>query len=151
MTWRRVATYFARRVQLGLFIIAIGFGLDYWFTPVGTSGALTSIEGTFIPLWAWGVTIVLCGVAGLLVECLILGADHALVATDERWRWGWVSNIAHAVLFGLFVALTYSSLADVVGRGIDTGHWYGWRTALMWGGYAYLNLLFVQRLRAVAK
>jgi hypothetical protein len=150
VTWRRVDPYFARRIQLLLFVIAIGFGVDYLLTPVGSSGALTIIERTWLPLWVWGVTILAAGIAGLIVEWKILGNDHPFVTTDKRWRWGWVSNVAHIVLFALFMMLTASSLYDIWIRGTDTGDWYGWRTALMWGGYAYANNQFIRRLGPLA-
>lgn len=145
MTWRRVAPFFARRIQLAIFIIAIGFGLDYLFTPDGSSVALTTIEQTAFPLWVWGATIMVCGIAGFVVEWRILGNDHSILMTEKRWHWGWVSNTAHIVLFALFVVLAASTIFDVIDRGADTGQWYGWRTTIMWGGFAYANWLFIQR------
>lgn len=147
MTWRRVRRLFARYVQLGVFGVAILFGMDYWATPVGTSGALTAIEQTWIPLWIWGATISAAGLAGLLVEWRILGDDHPILVTDTRWRWGWVTNSAHGMLCALFVALAGSSLFDVLMRGIDEGKWYGWRTGVMWAGFAALNYAFVPRAK----
>jgi hypothetical protein len=144
-----VVREFARHVQLGVFVIAIAFGLDYLATPVGTSGALTAIEQGVVPLWCWGATITAAGIVGLLVEWRILGDDHPILVTDTRWRWGWATNTAHAVLCGLFAALAGSSLWDVVERGLQQGTWYGWRTGLLWGGYAALNWAFVPRTRGI--
>lgn len=146
-----MAPYFARRIQLAIFIIAIGFGLDYLVTPAGSSAALTTIERTWVPLWSWGLTILTCGVSGLFVELHVLNDDHPLLLTEKRWKWGWISNIAHTILFALFVALAGSSLYDTATRlvaehGADAGKLYGWRTALMWGGYAYANWLFIPRM-----
>ncbi|GJJ24191.1 hypothetical protein [Mycolicibacterium mageritense] len=146
MTWRMVAPYFARRIQLAAFLIAIGFGLDYLFTPPGSSTALTVVERAWVPLWVWGAVIITAGLAGFIVEWKILGDDHPLVLTPHRWRWGWISNLAHIVLFSAFVVLTASSLFDVIGRGLDGGGWYGCRTALMWGGFSYANFQFIRRL-----
>lgn len=147
MTWRRVRQRFARWVQLGVFVVAIGFGLDYLASPPSSAGVFTVIEQTIVPLWAWAATIIAAGVIGLFVEWRILGDDHPILITDTRWRWGWATNTAHAVLFGLFTSLTGSSLYDITMRGVETGQWYGWRTALMWGGFAALNLAFVPRAK----
>lgn len=146
MTWRRVDPYFARRIQLAAFLIAIGFGLDYLFTPAGSSTALTLVERGWVPLWAWGVVIIAAGVAGFFVEWRILGNDHPLVHTAKRWQWGWVSNVSHIVLFAAFLVLAGSSLFDVIHRGWTGGGWYGWRTPAMWGGFAYVNLQYIRRL-----
>ncbi|MDV7192570.1 MULTISPECIES: hypothetical protein [Mycolicibacterium] len=146
MTWRLVAPHFARRIQLAAFLIAIGFGMDYLFTPPGSSGALTFVERAFLPLWVWGAVIIAAGLSGFLVEWLILGDDHPLLLTPKRWRWGWVSNMAHTVIFAAFVVLSASSLFDIIGRGFEGGGWYGWRTALMWGGFAYANFQFIRRI-----
>lgn len=146
MTWRRVDPYFARRIQLAIFVLGFGFGLDQILTPVGSSTALTAAEQSAFPLWAWGTTIVLASLAGFTVEWLVLGNDHPLVPTHNRWRYGWVSNVAHIVLLAMFVALAGSALSDVVTRGIETGYWFGFRTAIFWGGYAYANWQFIRRL-----
>lgn len=146
MTWRRVDPYFARRIQLALFVIGIAFGLDYLFTPTGSSAALTTIERTIVPLWVWGLTIAVAGAVGFFVEWRILGNDHPLVPTAERWRWGWASNVAHIVLFAMFAVLAGSSLWDIVSRALHDGSWFGWRTSVMWGGYAFANLQYVRRL-----
>jgi cytochrome b561 len=150
MTWRRVDPFFARRIQLLIFGIATFFGLDYLFTPEGSSTALTIIERTWLPLWVWGVTILLAGVCGFFVEWRILGNDHPFVATKSRWQWGWVSNISHIVLFALFLALTASSAYDIIHRGVSGGGWYGWRTTIMWGGYAFANNQYIRRLGPLA-
>lgn len=146
MTWRRVDPYFARRIQLALFVIGIAFGLDYLFTPAGSSAALTTIERTAAPLWVWGLTIAAAGVVGFFVEWRVLGNDHPLVPTPERWRWGWASNVAHIVLFAMFAVLAASSLWDIVSRALHDGSWFGWRTSVMWAGYAFANLQYVRRL-----
>jgi hypothetical protein len=146
VTWRRVDPFFARRIQLAAFTIGVLFGLDYLFTPTGSSPVLTYIERSWVPLWAWGAVIMAASAAGLIVEGWILRAEHPLVPTDKRWRFGWVSNIAHVLLVAIFVVLTGSSIADIVTRGIDTGTWYGWRQTIMWAGYVYANWQFVHRL-----
>lgn len=146
MTWRRVDPYFARRIQLAIFAIAIGFGLDYLYTPTQKSIALTTIEQSWLPLWAWGATITAAGVAGLLVEWRVLGALHPFVLSDKRWKWGWVSNISHIVLFAMFTTLAGSALYDIAMRGLDGGGWFGWRTSLLWGGFAFGNFQYIRRL-----
>jgi hypothetical protein len=146
VTWRRVDPYFARRIQLAAFVIGVLFGLDYLFTPVGSSAILTYVERTWVPLWAWGATIMLAGTTGLIIEGLVLSAEHPLVPTAKRWQWGWASNIAHILLVAIFAVLTCSSVVDIIDRGWDTGQWYGWRTTIMWGGFVYANWQFVRRL-----
>lgn len=146
MTWRRVDPYFARRIQLAIFVIAFGFGVDYLSTPVGSSSALTAIERTWLPLWAWGAIIMAASAAGFFVEWRILDKHHPLTKTPERWRWGWITNIAHIVLFAMFVALTVSVMVELIARGIHGGGWYGWRTAVMYGGFAFGNWQFIRRL-----
>lgn len=155
MTWRRLDPQFARRIQLAAFIVGFIFGLDYLFTPVGSSTALSFLERSFFPLWSWGVVIISASLAGFFVEWRILGNTHPMLPTEKRRRWGWVSNMAHILLFAVFVVLTLSTLIDVIGRGfadpipgeeIGAGHFYGWRTAVMWGGYAYINWEFIRRL-----
>lgn len=146
MTWRRVDPYFARRIQLAAFIIGFFFGLDYLFTPCGSSTALTYLERSVFPLWAWGAAIMAASLAGFFTEWRVLGNDHPLLNTEARKRWGWVSTGAHIVLFAAFVVLTLSSGIDIVTRWRGTGQLYGWRTALMWGGYAYVTWQFIPRL-----
>lgn len=146
MTWRKLDPYFARRLQLGIFTTAILFGLDYLVTPAGSSLALTTIERTWLPLWVWGATIIVAGLAGLFVEWRILGTQHPFVLSPQRWRWGWISNTAHIILFAVFIVLAGSALVDLVHRGLDGGGWYGWRTSLMWGGFGMVNFAYVRRL-----
>lgn len=149
MTWRWVDPFFARRIQLAIFVIAVLFGCDYLFTPSGSSTALTSIERALLPLWLWGAVIIAAGVAGLIIEGWVLREEHPLVKSARRWDWGWVSNIAHATLIAIFTVLAGSSVLDIVQRGLDGGGWYGWRTALMWSGYVYANAQFVRRLGGI--
>lgn len=146
MTWRRVDPEFARRIQLAAFLIGIVFGVDYLVTPQGSSAALTGIERAWLPLWAWGATIVAASVAGFLVEWRILGREHPFLPSSRRARWGWVTNVAHIIVVAVFSVLAASSLADILTRGVETGAWYGFRTSVMWGGYAYINVQFVKRL-----
>lgn len=146
MTWRRVDPYFARRVQLVAFGVGVFFGLDYLFTPTGSSTALTYIEKAAVPLWLWGVVIIIASVTGFLVEWRILGYDHPLMPSARRKRWGWVTNVAHIVLFAILVVLALSALADITRRAVETGELYGWRTGLLWGGYAYINWEYIRRL-----
>lgn len=147
MTWRRVDPFFARRIQLALFAVAIGFGADYLFTPTGSSAALTTIERTWLPLWAWGAIIMAAGIAGFIVEWRVLGKSTPLIPTPDRWRWGWISNTAHSVLFAVFIVLAGSSMFDLIHRALSEGKgWYGWRTTLMWGLFAFANLQYVRRL-----
>jgi hypothetical protein len=141
-----VDPYFARRIQLAVFVIAVLFGLDYMFTPSGSSTAMTIIERTAFPLWLWGAVIIGAGLTGFFVEWRILGNQHPLLRTEQRWRWGWAVNIAHIVLFAVFAVLTFSSFTDIVLRGVNDGDWYGWRTAVMWGGFCYANWQFIRRL-----
>lgn len=146
MTWRRVDPFFARRVQLAMFLTAIWFGLDYFFTPEGSSDLLTVVERGAVPLWVWGAVITAAGVAGFIVEWRILGDDHPLVMTDKRCRWGWVTNIAHIALFATFLALAGSVLVEVLHRGMMDGYWFGWRTPAMWLLFAYVNSQYIRRL-----
>lgn len=146
MTWRRLDPYFARRIQLVAFGVGVFFGLDYLFTPVGSSTALTYLERAVVPLWLWGAIIIAASLTGFIVEWRILGNDHPLMPSARRRRWGWASNISHIVLFAILVALTLSSIIDIGTRALHTGHFYGWRTGLLWGGYAYINWEFIRRL-----
>lgn len=149
MTWRRVKPNFARYVQLGVFLVAIGFGLDYTAMPdpPAVPPPPEAITQTWLPLWWWGVTIAAAGVAGLFVEWRILGDDHPFLMTETRWRWGWVSNIAHAALCSLFAALSLSALYDVVAQGVESGHWYGWRSCVLFAGFSALNWAFLPRAK----
>ena len=97
-------------------------------------------------MWVWGAVIAVAGVAGFLVEWRILGNDHPLVFTDRRWRWGWVSNIAHIVLFAAFLTLAGSITLEIVNRGLMGDGWYGWRTPAMWLLFAYVNSQYIRRL-----
>lgn len=150
MTWRKVDPYFARRIQLVAFAVGIFFGLDYLFTPTGSSTALTLIERAVVPLWLWGAVIITASAIGLFVEWKVLGNDYPLswMPSDARRRWGWVSNICHVTLFAILIALTLSSGVDITTRAVETGQLYGWRTGLLWGGYAYINWEFIRKLGA---
>lgn len=151
MTWRQVDEFFARRIQLATFLTAIWFGLDYFFTPEGSSELLTVVERGAVPLWVWGAIITTAGVAGLVVEWRILGNDHPLVFTDKRWRWGWVSNIAHIVLFATFLVLSGSITLEIAHRGMMGDGWYGWRTPAMWCLFVYANSQYIRRLGQVGQ
>ena len=146
MTWRRVDPYFARRIQLAIFAVGIVFGLDYLVTPGGSSAALNSIEAAWAPLWAWGATILGCSLVGFLVEWRILNREHPFLPSKQRNRWGWLTNAAHIMLVSVFSVLSAASLTDLFIRGLDTGHWFGFRTSVLWGFYAYVNFQFVKRL-----
>ncbi len=146
MTWRRVDPYFAKRVQLVAFAVGVFFGLDYLFTPQGSSRALTYIEQSIVPLWLWGVVIMAAGLTGFITEWRFLGNEHPAMTSARRKKWGWVSNICHITLFAILCVLAASALIDIVQRFIHTGELYGWRTGLLWGGYAYINWEFIRRL-----
>lgn len=146
MTWRRVDNEFARRVQLAIFLIGTVLGLDYLVTPTGSSAVLSSIEKAWLPLWMWGATILGSSVAGFLVEWRILNREHPFLPSRRRERWGWVTNGAHMILVAVFSVLAASALTDIVTRGISEGVWFGFRTSVLWGFYAYVNFQFVKRL-----
>ncbi len=99
-----------------------------------------------MPLWAWGGVIMAAGIAGFGIEWKVLGNDHPLIPTPGRWKWGWISNISHITLLAVFLALATSSAYDIAHRGLDGEGWYGWRTTIMWAGYAFANSQYVRRL-----
>lgn len=146
VTWRRVDPQFARRIQLAAFIVGFWFGVDYVFTPYGSSPVLSWVERGAVPLWAYGAVIMAACLAGFYVEWRILGNEYPLLPTEARRRWGWVSNISHITLFASFVVLSSSTIVDIVNRGVEGHGWYGWRTTVMWAGYAYVNWEFIRRL-----
>ena len=142
MTWRNVDQGTWRDAQLAIFAIAVLWGLDYWFTPAQSSSLLSRLE-TAMPLRLWGSLLIGAGIAGLIAE-FILG-DDPLYPVARRGRWGWVSNTSHSLLFGVSFALASSSLIDVLTRDGDGGT-FGWRTAAVWLGFAWLNSKFVRRI-----
>lgn len=146
MTWRKVDPYFARRIQLVAFGVGIFFGLDYLFTPQGAFSSLTYIEQAAVPLWLWGVVITAASLTGLVTEWRILGNDYPGIPSLRRRRWGWVTNICHIILFAILCVLAASSVLDITQRFIHTGDLYGWRSGLLFGGYAYINWEFILRL-----
>ncbi|MCV7226042.1 hypothetical protein [Mycolicibacterium komossense] len=143
MTWRQIDPRSWRRAQLVTFLIAVVWGADYWFTPSGSSALLTTLEGA-MPLPVWGSLLIGAGAAGFVAE-IALG-DEPLFPTAQRARWGWVTNAAHTILFGVYFALASSSLVDVITKDGDGGT-YGWRTPALWFGFAWLNAQFVRRVK----
>lgn len=144
MTWRQVDPRAWRRTQLAIFAIAVAWGTDYLFTPPASSSLLTTIERG-MPLWAWGSLLMGAGLAGYIAETAL--GDDPLFPTARRRRWGWVTDGAHTLLFGVYFALASSSLFDVITRDNDGGT-YGWRTPALWFGFAWLNAQFVRRVKA---
>jgi hypothetical protein len=101
-----------RHAQGGLLVVTMAWGLNYMVPPTSrvefAQSMFPSVLSTSsqVPIFVWGLIIVVCALAGALGERLIRGSLEEAVPDTGQARFGFgLSLVAHVLLASIFFML----------------------------------------------
>lgn len=153
--WMRKAVT-TRHSQGTLLLVSLFWGLSYCMPP-GQRIIFSEVfpdtlsKHSGVPMWGWGVMLLVSALAALVGERAILGGNG-------QTRFGWrLSFISHAVLAGVYFTLAVSSLEVGVVE-VASMHWAApaiisaMSRPVLWSYIGYLHVTYARLPRpALAK
>ena len=145
--WMRKAVT-TRHSQGTLLLVSLFWGLSYCMPP-GQRIIFSEVfpdtlaKHSQVPMWGWGVTLLVAAIAALIGE-------RAILAANGQTRFGWrLSFISHTILAGVYFTLSVSSL-EVGVMQVAGMHWIApaiisaVSRPVLWSYIAYLHVTYAR-------